>query len=558
VLGATTTDSDSSSTLQLCIEVQSVGTSFTNTATACSSLQSVTGSASASVSRILSDGNYHWQARTVDSAGYGSSWVAFGAGSAADFVLDTVAPSTPGTPSTETPTLSQKPTWVWDASTDSLSGLANPAYVVQWSEDESFATVLGSGTSNETSFIHTDALEYGVYYLRVAAVDMAGNTSAWSDGFRVAVVELPPVKDPGTGTPTSNPGTTPSSNPTSSPGSTPTTPQSEKVPLLFITKSGALHVNSFSSFTTTPFLQSYLSIAEAFPTFAKTLREIGITRPSQLGRLKTEPLTLQTPPKLSMLPTNIVFAQNSGTSGLTAQLSVDSNNQPYLTLPSLIGREVTFYIKPDKAVSRVEGDLLLPRTNLPEGATATVATLQFTDPDGDGVYTAMLNSPKVAGTYAMRARLTYTDTKLANKDVQTVTVIDPEGYIYEAQGDKEVRLPNAKASLYVLNPSTKSYELWDAEPYGQVNPQVTKSDGQYAFLVPAGTYQLRIEVEGYKAYQSEPLIVVSGEGIHLNVAMQRGGTALYALIAGLSALIVAAWLLVRQSVRIKARLLLQQ
>lgn len=100
---------------------------------------------------------------------------------------DSTAPSTPGTPSTTSPTNNNKPTWSWTASADSGSGLSDPAYTVQWSQDAAFSSGIDSSTSNTNSFTHSSALDDGTWYFRALATDLASNSSSYSENGSVIV-----------------------------------------------------------------------------------------------------------------------------------------------------------------------------------------------------------------------------------------------------------------------------------------------------------------------------------------------------------------------------------
>lgn len=94
---ADVSDQNTNDILELCVEVQTVGTAFTNSETLCGSTVVYTGSAVAAEVTISSFENakeYHWQARTRDAAGLYSSWVSYGgnAETDVDFSVDTVAP----------------------------------------------------------------------------------------------------------------------------------------------------------------------------------------------------------------------------------------------------------------------------------------------------------------------------------------------------------------------------------------------------------------------------------------------------------------------------------
>lgn len=93
------TDGDPLQTVRLEVEVRAIGAAFTGTATSESAFTAPGTPALVTVSG-LATGDYHWQARGVDSAGAASAWVSFGgnAESDADFSVAPAANSAPGDP----------------------------------------------------------------------------------------------------------------------------------------------------------------------------------------------------------------------------------------------------------------------------------------------------------------------------------------------------------------------------------------------------------------------------------------------------------------------------
>lgn len=79
-LSALLSDPDSSDTLSLCVEVDVVGTAFSNIEDACTSGSAYSGNPIllTYTASGLGDNQYHWQARTKDNSGNYSSWVYFG------------------------------------------------------------------------------------------------------------------------------------------------------------------------------------------------------------------------------------------------------------------------------------------------------------------------------------------------------------------------------------------------------------------------------------------------------------------------------------------------
>lgn len=193
------TDTDNPDDLSLCVEVQEIGTGFTNTETSCGTPVTYSGSAvsaSITLTGLTNTADYHWQARTKDGFGAYSSWVSFGANaeSATDFAIDDTDPTGPAfdgsTASVDVDyndgsldELSAN----WDI-TDSDSGVSLYEYSIGTTAG---GTDIVAWTSNGTSDSVTESslvLETSqVYYYNIRSSDVAGNQSIISsDGQIVA------------------------------------------------------------------------------------------------------------------------------------------------------------------------------------------------------------------------------------------------------------------------------------------------------------------------------------------------------------------------------------
>jgi hypothetical protein len=138
------------------------------------------GSYSAGTSgQTLSDASYYWRVKTIDNSGSESSYSTANSGSVA-FIVDSTAPTTPGTPSSGSLSSDSTPSWSWTTSSDSGSGLASTAYTLQWSLSSDFSSGVFSTTSNTNSYTHTTSLADGTWYFRVKAADELGNESSFS------------------------------------------------------------------------------------------------------------------------------------------------------------------------------------------------------------------------------------------------------------------------------------------------------------------------------------------------------------------------------------------
>ena len=389
-------------------------------------------------------------------------------------------------------------------------------------------------------------------------------------------------------------------------------------------------------FALAPLPNEVALLAQKFPKVGETFQEVGITKVTDLQKLKNSKLSLPgltetlglaptnvTPGKLALvkgvpiaqlssvakskIPLGVVFSKAAG--GLVdfnVALSVNNKGQTEQRIQTLVNNPLQLVVKPDAPVKRVRGyivfrsrhpsqiktsdqtasnvklgDLTLssifsnPEILQPAALSAPIvvdgATLSSrggsqadmaiqiestnsvpaTDsglprsPDGlarndtaggvetrlvmaefdyvdsgSGVYTATVQTPVVDGEYEIITVIEYKDEKIYSKEIKLITVVDPEGYIYEKSGDKETRIVGAVASLYWLNPSTKQYELWPAKNFQQENPQTTDVRGTYSFLVPEGYYYLKVEAPGYLSYDGKPFQVTEGSGIHINVQLK--------------------------------------
>jgi hypothetical protein len=114
VFKGTISDPNDADSVRLEIEVEPLGSPFTNARTHQSALVSVTNGSTATVSvaaGLVNNTSYHWQARTCDRTGRCSQWLTFGgnAETAADFTVVVGGGPPPGTPpgAAATPPLQQ-------------------------------------------------------------------------------------------------------------------------------------------------------------------------------------------------------------------------------------------------------------------------------------------------------------------------------------------------------------------------------------------------------------------------------------------------------------------
>jgi subtilisin family serine protease len=92
------------------------------------------------------------------------------------------------------------------------------------------------------------------------------------------------------------------------------------------------------------------------------------------------------------------------------------------------------------------------------------------------------------------------------KVADPIWIYDPSGFVYEV--DESNRLEGVTATAMFWDEMEKSWKQWDAEWYGQINPQVTGRDGKYAWDVPEGKWKVVFSKDGFVTAESDELTVL--------------------------------------------------
>ena len=103
--------------------------------------------------------------------------------------------------------------------------------------------------------------------------------------------------------------------------------------------------------------------------------------------------------------------------------------------------------------------------------------------------------------------------------------VDPSGYVYEAVADN--RVENATATIYFKQTGEDEYGdlhdevvKWNAAEFRQENPLLTDAEGKYAWDVPQGLWQVKIEKAGYETAYSDWLPVPPPQ-LDINIPLVR-------------------------------------
>lgn len=360
------------------------------------------------------------------------------------------------------------------------------------------------------------------------------------------------------------------------------------------------------TFVLAPLPKDIAMLAQKFPEIGKTFTQVGVTKITDVEKIKNSNLNIPTltqtlglskieisPGKFipakgvpiaslsniakQQIPSDIIFAKdNTGLVDFNVALSVNNKGQTVQTIKTLVNKPLQLVVKIDKPAKSVTGMIVfksrtqqISQSKVAVPLDALTASVMFDTPSfakpaevsknisvegsnilldnqnqlpleknqdnietrlvlsqfdyhdtGGGVYTATVFAPVVDGQYEVVTKVDYVDPEIKPEEIKLVTVVDPEGYVYEKNGDKETRILGAVASIYWLNPATKQYELWPAGDYQQDNPQTTDVRGTYSFLVPEGYYYLKVDAPGYLSYDGKPFEVKEGSGVHINIELK--------------------------------------
>ncbi len=84
-------------------------------------------------------------------------------------------------------------------------------------------------------------------------------------------------------------------------------------------------------------------------------------------------------------------------------------------------------------------------------------------------------------------------------------IYDPSGYVYEAVASNPVE--GVTATVVYQDEASGEWEVWKAEEYEQVNPQLTDQAGKYGWDVPPGKWKVVWSKAGYETVESAEMDV---------------------------------------------------
>ncbi len=196
---ASATDPNNPDTLKICVEMQPIGTGFTNTPTLCGSAVAYSGTTvtpTVTITGITDQTKYHWQAEIEDTSGAFSNWVAYGS-NPFDFGVDAFTPT--GTVYDGTSTgvdvtfnngslSSLSANWAF---TFGISGVSDYSYTIGISPgDNSIKTLTSTSTTPNVTTTGLTLQTSKLYYFNVTATSVSGKAATVSSNGQLILPSL--------------------------------------------------------------------------------------------------------------------------------------------------------------------------------------------------------------------------------------------------------------------------------------------------------------------------------------------------------------------------------
>ncbi len=152
-----------------------------------------------------------------------------------------------------------------------------------------------------------------------------------------------------------------------------------------------------------------------------------------------------------------------------------------------------------------------------------VLSWDFKDDNGDGHYTAIVNTPELDDEVEVNLAVTCGENEATYSGF--LIPIDPAKVVNAETGSP---LENVAVTLWQRNADDSGPRLapWEAQAFGQSNPQLTDAKGQFSFLTPPGGYGLTAQIDGFQPFRFGPVrsqgVFVPGR-VYAMTPIQSGG-----------------------------------
>jgi peroxiredoxin len=167
------------------------------------------------------------------------------------------------------------------------------------------------------------------------------------------------------------------------------------------------------------------------------------------------------------------------------QIINDSNNQ--ITTLADIDERIT--------LSAVGGATQI--TLVASAAGSILKSFSLTQSSDSGLWSGVISFEE-PGTYSLIANSVDGAGNQTTKQINSVNV-KASSHIKDIITNKPVA---GVATVYILQPDSNSWTVWDGAGYDQANPQPIRTDGKFSYYLPAGKYYLTVKSPRYHRLNS--------------------------------------------------------
>lgn len=228
------------------------------------------------------------------------------------------------------------------------------------------------------------------------------------------------------------------------------------------------------------------------------------------GSIVSEPLVLTVDDSLDWNPGSFGWKIENNASPLAAAEADDSCG-PWSFMDEAGLAELNGWKIPVWPGARYEmGVDLLCQDQAGAKLTWADGELIFADSDGDGRFTAVLDASTIGGGQnGVEATLEIVCGENQATYSGRVVKVDPATVV---NGANNAPLAGVGVTLWERNADADGPQLvpWEAQAFGQSNPQTTDENGHFSFITPAGGYGLTAQIDGFQPFRAGPFRLQQG------------------------------------------------
>lgn len=142
-------------------------------------------------------------------------------------------------------------------------------------------------------------------------------------------------------------------------------------------------------------------------------------------------------------------------------------------------------------------------------------TISMSKKNETGLWYGTINMEK-AGLYKMTARAIDGADNKTERELQHINILANGRVLYDNKPVLEAEL-----RVFVLNPNTNRFVMWNGETYSQNNPQIADQEGKYGLILPSGTYYMEVGLDGYRLLRTEIFSIENHTPINTDFSLEK-------------------------------------